>query len=56
MTFSSLGLSPALQAGVLALGHSHLTPVQRAAIAPALQGQDILATAQTGSGKTLAFA
>jgi ATP-dependent RNA helicase RhlE len=31
------------------------TPVQAAAIPPALEGQDILATAQTGTGKTLSF-
>ena len=31
------------------------TPVQEGAIAPALRGQDILATAQTGTGKTFAF-
>ncbi len=31
------------------------TPVQAAAIPQALQGRDILATAQTGTGKTLAF-
>ena len=31
------------------------TPVQAAAIPPALQGRDVLATAQTGTGKTLSF-
>ncbi len=31
------------------------TPVQAAAIPQALQGKDVLATAQTGTGKTLAF-
>src|ERR1700757_5071565 len=31
------------------------TPVQAAAIPPALEGRDILATAQTGTGKTLSF-
>jgi ATP-dependent RNA helicase RhlE len=31
------------------------TPVQAAAIPPAMQGKDVLATAQTGTGKTLAF-
>jgi ATP-dependent RNA helicase RhlE len=31
------------------------TAVQAAAIPPALEGKDILATAQTGTGKTLAF-
>lgn len=31
------------------------TPVQSAALPPALEGRDVLATAQTGTGKTLAF-
>ncbi len=33
----------------------HLTPVQAAALPPALEGRDVLATAQTGTGKTLSF-
>jgi ATP-dependent RNA helicase RhlE len=32
------------------------TPVQAASIPPALEGRDVVATAQTGTGKTLAFA
>ncbi len=32
-----------------------LTPVQAGAIPPALEGRDVLATAQTGTGKTLSF-
>jgi superfamily II DNA/RNA helicase len=56
MTFSTLGLSPALLAAVHTLGYSHPTPIQQQAVTPALQGKDILGTAQTGSGKTLAFA
>ena len=31
------------------------TPVQAGCIPPALEGRDILATAQTGTGKTLGF-
>ena len=31
------------------------TPVQAGAVPPALQGRDVLATAQTGTGKTFAF-
>src|SRR5512132_3963893 len=34
---------------------SRMTPVQAAAIPRALEGKDVLATAQTGTGKTLAF-
>jgi len=56
MTFSTLGLSPALLAAVDALGHTRPTAIQRDAIVPALAGLDILGSAQTGSGKTLAFA
>jgi ATP-dependent RNA helicase RhlE len=40
----------------LAAGHFSIpTPVQAAAIPQALEGKDVLATAQTGTGKTLAF-
>lgn len=40
----------------LALGRFSIpTPVQAAAIPRALDGKDVLATAQTGTGKTLAF-
>jgi len=56
MTFSTLGLTPALLAAVNTLGHSSPTPIQREAIAPALAGHDVLGSAPTGSGKTLAFA
>jgi len=38
-----------------AAGFSIPTPVQAAAIPKALEGKDVLATAQTGTGKTLAF-
>ena len=40
---------------LLSAGFSIPTPVQAAAIPPALEGKDVLATAQTGTGKTLAF-
>jgi ATP-dependent RNA helicase RhlE len=54
-TFATLGLRPALLRAVGDLGFTELTPVQAAAIPPALQGQDVLASAATGSGKTAAF-
>ncbi len=56
MNFSALGLTPALCAATRALGYLQPTPIQAAALAPALAGTDVLASAQTGSGKTLAFA
>ena len=56
MSFSLLGLSPALCAAADAAGFKEPTPVQHQAIAAVLQGQDVLACAQTGSGKTAAFA
>jgi ATP-dependent RNA helicase RhlE len=56
MSFDTLGLSPALLTALQATGIHTPTPIQAAAIGPALKGQDVLASAQTGSGKTLAFA
>ena len=53
--FSQLSLSPALMARLEANQFKIPTPVQAAAIAPALEGRDVLATAQTGTGKTLGF-
>ncbi|MDO8699907.1 MAG: DEAD/DEAH box helicase [Rhodoferax sp.] len=56
MSFISLGLSPALLRAVSAKAYLVPTPVQVAAIPAALQGRDVLGSAQTGSGKTAAFA
>jgi ATP-dependent RNA helicase RhlE len=53
--FSELKLSRALQQQLSDAGFITPTPVQAAAIPPALEGHDILATAQTGTGKTLSF-
>jgi ATP-dependent RNA helicase DeaD len=36
-------------------GYTDLTPVQEAVTDPALEGQDLLVSAQTGSGKTVGF-
>jgi ATP-dependent RNA helicase RhlE len=54
-TFDALGLSPASLRAVRELGFTTPTPVQAAAIPPALAGKDVLASAQTGTGKTAAF-
>jgi ATP-dependent RNA helicase RhlE len=53
--FAELPMCSYLQERLAALRFSIPTPVQEAAIPPALQGKDVLATAQTGTGKTLAF-
>ncbi len=44
-----------LQNALTQQGITDPTPVQTKAVPPALQGKDVLATAQTGTGKTLAF-
>ncbi len=53
--FSEFTLSPALMARLDSNKFETPTPVQAAAIPPALEGRDVLATAQTGTGKTLSF-
>src|SRR5690242_10673631 len=54
-TFTELPLSSALQQKLAAGQFTQLTPIQERAIEPALQGKDVIGTAQTGTGKTLAF-
>jgi ATP-dependent RNA helicase RhlE len=53
--FSQFSLSSALMARLNANQFVTPTPVQAGAIPPALEGRDVLATAQTGTGKTLSF-
>jgi ATP-dependent RNA helicase RhlE len=53
--FSGLKLHPDLLKGIRELGFTRPTPIQEAAIPPALAGRDVLACAMTGSGKTAAF-
>ena len=53
--FSELPLSPSLQGRLALAQFVAATPVQSATIPPAMEGKDVLATAQTGTGKTLAF-
>jgi superfamily II DNA/RNA helicase len=55
LSFNDLGLHPLLLQALEADGYAEPTPIQAAAIPPALEGRDILATAQTGTGKTAAF-
>jgi ATP-dependent RNA helicase RhlE len=54
-TFVELPLSSALQKKLAAAQFINLTPIQERAIPPALEGRDVIGTAQTGTGKTLAF-
>ncbi len=56
MSFDSLGLGPALLRALDDQKYTTPTPIQMAAIPPALDGRDLLAAAQTGTGKTAAFA
>ena len=56
MPFSKLGISKPLLEGVLAMGYTEPTPIQLRSIPPALEGRDLIASAQTGTGKTAAFA
>jgi ATP-dependent RNA helicase RhlE len=53
--FSDFKLSPVLKSNLSRAGFVKPTPVQSEAIPPALEGRDVIATAQTGTGKTLAF-
>jgi ATP-dependent RNA helicase RhlE len=53
--FTQFSLSPAMMARLDANKFEIPTPVQVACIPPALEGRDVLATAQTGTGKTLGF-
>jgi ATP-dependent RNA helicase RhlE len=55
MSFSKLGLSPALYSPLARLGYEQPTPIQEKAIPVVLRGVDLLARAQTGTGKTAAF-
>src|SRR5262252_9642800 len=54
-TFSELPLSSALQRRLAAAQFTNLTLIQERTIPPALEGRDVIGTAQTGTGKTLAF-
>ncbi len=55
MRFADFQLDPALQRAITDQGFTEPTPIQSAAIPPALNGRDVAACAMTGSGKTAAF-
>ena len=54
-TFESLGLPASILAAVKKVGFTTPTPIQALAIPFAMQGRDVLGSAQTGTGKTAAF-
>lgn len=54
-TFESLNLHPSILKAVEEAGYTTPTPIQAQAIPAALDGRDILASAQTGTGKTAGF-
>jgi len=56
ISFSDLGLLPALERAVRDAGYTEPTPIQAQAIPPLLEGHDLLGCAKTGTGKTAAFA
>lgn len=55
MTFSDLGLSPALLTAIQRANYDTPYPIQLEAIPAVLQQKDILGLAPTGSGKTAAY-
>lgn len=55
MLFRDLRLIEPLQKALASAGYTTPTPIQAAAIPPALLGRDLLGCAQTGTGKTAAF-
>lgn len=55
MNFQELNLPNALLRALRDKEYERPTPIQMQAIPAALEGRDILGTAQTGTGKTAAF-
>jgi ATP-dependent RNA helicase RhlE len=55
VNFDQFNLDSRLMAGINRLGYTEATPIQIAALPPALAGEDLIATAQTGTGKTAVF-
>ncbi|HHU94157.1 MAG TPA: DEAD/DEAH box helicase [Alcaligenaceae bacterium] len=55
MSFESLGLAAPILSALQKAGFTEPTPVQTSSIPKALEGHDLMVSAQTGSGKTAAF-
>ena len=56
MNFADLALAEPLARALADKGYELPSPIQAAAIPPAMAGHDVLGLAQTGTGKTAAFA
>ncbi len=54
--FEAFDLEPRLLQGIKDFGFDEMFPIQEEAIAPILEGRDVIGQAHTGSGKTLAYA
>jgi len=55
VTFEKLALHPSILKAIAESGYTVPTPIQAQAIPAALEGHDLMASAQTGTGKTAAF-
>ena len=55
-SFADFNLAPALNTALANMNYTTPTPIQMQAIPLAMEGRDILGSAQTGTGKTAAFA
>ncbi len=55
MSFQEMQLAPPILKALAQCGHQTPTRIQAEAIPKALEGRDIIASAQTGTGKTAAF-
>ena len=55
-SFTDSQLTQAMRDAIARAGYSIPTPIQAQAIAPILEGRDLIGCAQTGTGKTAAFA
>lgn len=55
ISFDSLGLHGVILKALAKAGYTTPTPIQAGAIPHALNGRDLLLSAQTGSGKTASF-
>ncbi len=54
--FADFGLAEPLLRALRSEGYTSPTPIQTKALAPVMEGRDLLGIAQTGTGKTAAFA